>query len=142
MISSIYIVIISKSYFYLVFYIRICSKAELPVDSIGCFSNTSFFWTRHFILSKADKEKLKHLPTASVPTTDDAFLLPKSTYSDSCEVNGKRLLGIYKDQEQTRGQKRASLFMTCNKFCRTRIIFATLIYMISIFLELFAPVNS
>lgn len=61
------------------------------------------------------------------------------TYNDRADVNGKRLLGIYKDEKQTRG-KHGSMMKVAWNFCKTRVIIASIFYTLSTLLALCAPV--
>lgn len=61
------------------------------------------------------------------------------TYNDRADVNGKRLLGIYKDEKQTRG-KHGSMMKVAWNFCKTRVIIASLFYTLSTLFALCAPV--
>jgi hypothetical protein len=61
-------------------------------------------------------------------------------FSDRADLNSKRFLGIYKDEKQTRGIMKGSMLRVAWQFCKTRVIFSTVFYSISIFFELLAPV--
>lgn len=61
-------------------------------------------------------------------------------HNDRATVNGKRLLEIYKDEKQSRGTKKVSMFKIVWKFCRTRVIVASIFWTISIILYLLSPV--
>lgn len=65
------------------------SKTEIPIDSVGCFVNATFSWVHSFRITKSMLERKNNLPFQE-NVTNDKFLLPKSTYADSCEVNGRR----------------------------------------------------
>lgn len=67
----------------------------------------------------------------------DMTVIP--TYNDSADVNGKRLLGIYKDEKQTRGRHGSMLKVAWN-FCKTRVIVASIFYTLSTLSALCAPV--
>jgi len=54
-------------------------------------------------------------------------------------VNGKRLLGIYKDEKQSHG-KHGSMFKVAWNFCKTRIIISSIFYTLSTLSALSAPV--
>lgn len=61
------------------------------------------------------------------------------TYSDRADINGKRLLGIYKDEIQSRG-KDISMMKVAWNFCKTRVIIASIFYTLSTLSALSAPV--
>lgn len=61
------------------------------------------------------------------------------TYNDRADVNGKRLLGIYKDEIQSRG-KHMSMMKVAWNFCKTRVIIASIFYTLSTLSALSAPV--
>jgi hypothetical protein len=67
------------------------------------------------------------------------YNIPRTVFSDRADINSKRFLGIYKDEKQTRG-KQNSMLRVVWQFCKTRVIFSTVFYSISIFFELLAPV--
>lgn len=110
---------------------------ELPLDSFGCFSNLSFLWIRKFLIKQTDKnvasclESLEHRKR---------YKIPKTALSDRADINGKRFLGIYKDEKQTRGKKKGSMLRVVWNFCRTRIIFASLFHTLSTIFGLLGPV--
>ncbi|KAG4067816.1 hypothetical protein HA402_010502 [Bradysia odoriphaga] len=89
---------------------------EIIVDSVGCLSNATFAWVRNYRVGSVIAKQQ---------------VLPKATRTDCCEVNGKRLSGIYKYEHQTHG-KRGSMLRVAWKFCSTRVIISTLIHLISI----------
>lgn len=60
-------------------------------------------------------------------------------FNDRADVNGKRLLGIYKDEKQTRG-RHGSMMKVAWIFCRTRVIIASIFYTLSTLSALCAPV--
>ncbi|XP_055630835.1 ATP-binding cassette sub-family C member 11-like isoform X2 [Toxorhynchites rutilus septentrionalis] len=108
---------------------------DLPVDNVGCISNSSFAWIRKFIISPSQLRNYQSLPTNSRTTSQsDIFLLPKRPYSDSCEINCRRLLGIYKDEETLKGRKRISMFKVTWRFVRTRLLIASLFHCLAILL--------
>lgn len=110
------------------------SHSELPVDSIGCCSNLSFFWVREFLLMSHDDPMIESSPNRK------KYELPViPTYNDRADVNGKRLLGIYKDEKQTRG-KHGSMMKVAWNFCKTRVMIASIFYTLSTLSALFAPV--
>ncbi|KAJ6638573.1 ATP-binding cassette sub-family C member 12 [Pseudolycoriella hygida] len=90
---------------------------EIIVDSVGCLSNATFSWARKY-----------RVGSIIIP---QQTILPKSTRTDCCEINGKRLSGIYKYEHQSHGKK-GSMFRVAWKFCSTRIIIASIIHLISI----------
>lgn len=61
------------------------------------------------------------------------------TNNDRADVNGKRLLGIYKDEKQTKG-KHGSMMRVAWNFCKTRVIIASIFYTLSTLSALCAPV--
>lgn len=66
-----------------------------------------------------------------------SFDLP---HTDRATVNGKRLLEIYKDEKQSRGTKNVSMLKIAWKFCKTRVIVASIFWTMSIVLYLLSPV--
>ena len=60
-------------------------------------------------------------------------------YNDRADINGKRLLGIYKDEKQARGQHGSMMKVAWN-FCKTRVIIASIFYMLSTLSALCGPV--
>ncbi|XP_055585408.1 ATP-binding cassette sub-family C member 12-like [Uranotaenia lowii] len=115
-------------------------NTDLPVDEVGCLSNSSFSWVKTFLVSTSQQRDYQCLPTsnryAAAPglasAGNDPFLLPKRPYSDSCEVNCRRLLGIYKYEETLRGRKRVSMLKVVFRFARTRLLIAAFIHCLSI----------
>lgn len=109
------------------------SNSELPVDSIGCFSNMSFMWVRKFLITHNDplSDSLQNRKKYEIP------VIP--SFSDRADINGKRLLGIYRDEKQSKG-KHGSMMRVAWKFCRTRIVISSFFYMLSILSALVAPV--
>lgn len=71
-------------------------------------------------------------------SAQESLSLPRAIYSDSSTINSKRLLGIYKYEEQTNGRISGSMFRAAWQFCRTRLIVAVLMHMLSILLALIA----
>lgn len=61
------------------------------------------------------------------------------TYNDRADVNGKRLLGIYKDEKQSKGNHGSMMKIAWN-FCKTRVIIASIFYTLSVLSALCAPV--
>lgn len=61
------------------------------------------------------------------------------TFSDRADVNGKRFLGIFKDEKQSNG-KHSSMMKVVWNFCKTRVIIASIFYIISTLLALICPV--
>uniref|UniRef100_A0A1Q3FL69 Putative multidrug resistance-associated protein/mitoxantrone resistance protein n=2 Tax=Culex tarsalis TaxID=7177 RepID=A0A1Q3FL69_CULTA len=112
-------------------------STDLPVDSVGCLSNSSFTWIRRFIISPS---AYKALPTAARTPEDSVLLLPKRPYADSCEVNCRRLLGIYKYEETLNGRKRVSMFKVIWRFTRTRALMAALFHCLAVGLGFFGVV--
>lgn len=64
------------------------------------------------------------------------FTLP---FNDRADVNGKRLLGIYKDEKQSHGRHGSMMKVVWN-FCKTRVIVASIFYTLSVFSSICAPV--
>ncbi|XP_055551634.1 uncharacterized protein LOC129733992 [Wyeomyia smithii] len=109
--------------------------SDLPVDKVGCFSNSSFSWIRKFFITREQQRNYQTLPTSTRNAKpDDVFLLPKTPYSDSCEVNCRRLLGIYNYKETLTGRKKVSMLHVVWRFTRTRLIIATLFHCLAVFL--------
>ncbi|XP_062702250.1 ATP-binding cassette sub-family C member 12-like isoform X2 [Aedes albopictus] len=108
---------------------------DLPVDSVGCISNSSFSWVRKFLITTEQQQTYQSLPTsANNASSNDAFLLPKRPFSDSCEENCRRLLGIYKYEESLNGRKKVSMFKVVWRFTRTRLLIASLFQCLAILL--------
>lgn len=100
---------------------------EIPVDSVGCFKNLSFLWVRDYLILHQDDNTKKSEVPVTVP------------FSDSADVNGKRLLSIYKDEKQTHG-KLGSMMKIIWNFCKTRVIVASFFWTLSTIFALLAPV--
>lgn len=98
------------------------------MDSIGCFKNLSFVWVRDYLISHEGGENMKK---TEVPV--------RTPLSDSADVNGKRLLSIYKDEKQTHG-KHGSMMKVIWNFCKTRVIVASFFWTLSTIFSLVAPV--
>jgi hypothetical protein len=105
------------------------------VDNVGCFSNFSFFWVRDYLLSKEDDPLMESVQNRR--RVELTFVPP---FNDRADVNGKRLLGIYKDEKQTRGTRHGSMMKVAWIFCRTRVIIASIFYTLSTLSALCAPV--
>lgn len=116
------------------------SSKELPNDTVGCFTNSSFSWTRNYRVTTKMKQKRENLPSYLESLPDEKLLMPKTLYSDSCTVNGSRFIGILKNEEQSHGQKNSSMFRVAWKFCSTRAMIATFIYSLAILIALIGPV--
>lgn len=88
----------------------------------------SFLWVRKFLLKPNDP-----VITSSMDTIEShrKYQIPRTTFQDSANVNSKRFLGIYKDEKQSRGRRNGSMLRVAWKFCRTRIIFASLFHTLS-----------
>lgn len=99
---------------------------------MGCFSNTTFAWAHKYRITKKNDDKNQRLPMHKSGPTDDLTTLPRPPYTDSCKVNAKRLLGLYKYEEQTNGRINGSMFRVAWRFSQTRIIVANLMRAISI----------
>lgn len=172
--------------------------AELPLDSVGCFTTCTFSWIRRYRVldppiqmqcgwpcwpfrrtrtpaTGADSDIATAATNASTsPTSHDngspthatnsadttaASASPHDTpppgvqdpvvpllpASDRCEPNAKRLLGLYKYEEQSRGRIGASMTRVAWQFCRTRVLLATALHtlahcmavlMLAVFLQL------
>ncbi|XP_053688772.1 ATP-binding cassette sub-family C member 12-like isoform X2 [Sabethes cyaneus] len=109
--------------------------SDLPVDKIGCFSNSSFSWIRKFFITREQQRAYQSLSTSNWNNKqDEVYLLPKTPYSDSCEVNCRRLLGIYNYNETLNGRKKVSMLKVIWRFTRTRLIIASLFHCFAIFL--------
>lgn len=105
------------------------------MDSVGCISNSSFSWVRKFLITAKQQQTYQSLPTsANNASSNDAFLLPKRPFSDSCEENCRRLLGIYKYEESLNGRKKVSMFKVVWRFTRTRLLIASLFQCLAILL--------
>lgn len=72
-------------------------------------------------------------------------VVPLLPATDRCEPNAKRLLGLYKYEEQSRGRIGASMTRVAWQFCRTRVLLATALHtlahcmavlMLAVFLQL------
>jgi hypothetical protein len=61
------------------------------------------------------------------------------TFNDRADVNGKRFLGIFKDEKQSNG-KHSSMLKVAWNFCKTRVIIASIFYTVSTLLALICPV--
>ncbi|XP_062535877.1 ATP-binding cassette sub-family C member 12-like isoform X2 [Armigeres subalbatus] len=110
-------------------------KRDLPVDNVGCLSNSSFSWVRKFLITSEQQRNYQSLPmNANSASSNDAFLLPKQPFSDSCEENCRRLLGIYKDEESLNGRKKVSMFKVVWRFTKTRLLIASMFHCLAILL--------
>ncbi|XP_070489977.1 ATP-binding cassette sub-family C member 12-like isoform X2 [Chironomus tepperi] len=109
-------------------------NSELPVDSIGCFSNLSFSWVKDYLVLPHNDPMMDSAENRKKYELD--ITLP---YNDSADVNGKRLLGIYKDEKQSHGRHGSMMKVVWN-FCKTRVIIASLFYTLSVLCALSAPV--
>lgn len=98
----------------------------MPIDSVGCFSNSSFYWTKRFF----SKVKI-----------EDDYTVPVSLTCDGADVNGKRFAGKFKDQLQSHGSEKCSIFGVIMRFCSTRFIFAVVAHVFAVFFELFGLVS-
>lgn len=108
---------------------------DLPVDNVGCVSNSSFSWVRKFLITPKQQQTYHSLPTNAANTaSNDAFLLPVRPFSDSCEENCRRLLGIYKYEENLNGRKKVSMFKVVWRFTRTRLLIASLFQCLAVLL--------
>lgn len=61
------------------------------------------------------------------------------TFNDRADVNGKRFLGIFKDEKQSNG-KHSSMMKVVWNFCKTRVIIASIFYTLSTLFALICPV--
>lgn len=59
---------------------------EMPIDSVGFFSNATFHWVRSFRLTKENVERRRD---------GESLLLPKATRTDGCQTNSQRLVEIF-----------------------------------------------
>jgi hypothetical protein len=89
---------------------------------------------RNYLISPHDDPMMESVENRKKYELD--ITLP---YNDSADVNGKRLLGIYKDEKQSHG-RHGSMMKVVWKFCRTRVIVASIFYTISVLFALCAPV--
>lgn len=110
---------------------------DLPLDSTGCFSNLSFLWVRKFLIKQDNKNVVNCLESLE---HRKKYKIPRTVLSDRADINGKRFIGIYKDEKQTRGKKNGSMLRVAWHFCKTRIIFASIFYAFSTFFALLGPV--
>lgn len=91
-------------------------------------------WVRKFLITHNDdplSDSLQNRKKYEIP------VIP--SFGDRADINGKRLLGIYKDEKQSRG-KHGSMMRVAWKFCRTRVVISSFFYMLSILSALVAPV--
>lgn len=109
-------------------------NSELPVDSIGCFSNLSYYWVKDYLVLPHDDPMMDSAENRKKYELD--FTMP---YNDSADVNGKRFLGIYKDEKQSHGRHGSMMKVVWN-FCRTRVIVSSIFYTLSVLCALTAPV--
>ena len=103
------------------------NTGDIPIDNVGCLSNVTFLWVRQFLIPRNEQPQYTNLPL----NTNQVHLLPKGTYRDGCEINSKRLLGIYKDEITTKGEQAVSLLRVVWKFCSTRILVASVFHILT-----------
>lgn len=77
------------------------------------------------------------MDSSSVRKKHELNVMP--TFNDRADVNGKRLLGIYKDEKQSKGNHGSMMKVAWN-FCRTRVMIASIFYTLSTLSALCAPV--
>lgn len=99
------------------------SREEMPLDSVGCCSNSLFFWTETFVRRAAQDDD------------QDEFRIPSTLCCDSVDANAKRFLGKFKDQLQKKGSSKLSMFNVIFRFCSTRIVISCFIYLLAILFE-------
>jgi hypothetical protein len=91
--------------------------------------NLSFLWVSDYLVSSEfNSFEYKNYDMPIRPT-----------FTDSADKNSKRLLAICKDAKQSRGSN-YSIMKVVLKFCRTRVIIASIFYTLSTLLALIAPV--
>jgi hypothetical protein len=120
-------------------------RTDLPIDDVGCVTNTSFNWVGKYLISAKAWNTYKNSlsPFLESLVTDHKLLIPNPPKSDSCEVNGRRFLRTFKEQEASRDPEVMPRFMplVAWKFCSTRVLVSTLIYALSIFIGLLGTVG-
>uniref|UniRef100_A0A336MBC3 CSON012647 protein n=1 Tax=Culicoides sonorensis TaxID=179676 RepID=A0A336MBC3_CULSO len=99
---------------------------HIPLDSIGCCSSSSFFWTRKFLKHNNEIE-------------GEALSIPDASKFDGAEINAKRFLGKFKDNVQKCGTSKLSMMKVVFQFCCTRLIFATIFHIFAVMFEILAP---
>ncbi|XP_063695776.1 uncharacterized protein LOC134827149 [Culicoides brevitarsis] len=97
---------------------------QIPVDGIGCCSNTSFFWARKFIKPEIEGEE---------------SCVPHAAVADGAELNAKRLLGKFKDNYQGYGSEKCSMLKVAFQFCSTRVIIAMIFHVLAVIFEILGP---
>lgn len=103
------------------------SDGEMPIDSVGCFTNSSFTWTRRFL----NKAKIE----------DGEYTVPAGLTCDGADINGKRFAGKFKDQLQNHGSEKCSMFGVVLRFCSTRLVISTAIHVFAVIFELLGLVS-
>uniref|UniRef100_A0A7G3AKM0 Putative multidrug resistance-associated protein/mitoxantrone resistance protein n=1 Tax=Lutzomyia longipalpis TaxID=7200 RepID=A0A7G3AKM0_LUTLO len=110
----------------------------LPIDSVGWLSNITFSWIHKYRVTREMIKKRNNLPKHHQNLITGAR--QKMPHIDSVEVNGRRMKGQYRDELQIHGKSKGSMFRVALKFCRTRIIVATLFHFLAIFLAFIGPI--
>lgn len=108
------------------------SEEEMPLDTVGCCSNSSFFWTERFVTRAAQADDQVVNEESLI---EEEFQIPSTLFNDSVEVNTKRLLGKFKEELQKKGSK-LSMFFVIFRFCSTRFLISCLIHMLAILFEI------
>lgn len=108
---------------------------QIPIDGIGCFSNFSHAWVHDYLISHQNENYKNRKNTEYRPSVE----FPHFNACDSADVNGKRLLGIYKDEKQSHG-KHGSMMKIIWNFCKTRVLVASFFWTLSTIFSLLAPV--
>ena len=101
---------------------------ELPLQTSGCFNYFSSGWITG-IMVKAYKSGLGYA---------DLFRLPAP---DQSKESASRLQRLWQEEQENakKSEKDPNLMKVCFKFCQTRIILATLFFMISAVMQFLAP---
>lgn len=98
------------------------SSRAIPVDNVGLFSYAVFSWL-----------------WGTVDQIDESNLLTCSPH-DSCDINGQRLHNIWREEVVQTGQLALSMFTVMWKFVQTRVIVASLIYILGVAISIQGPV--
>ncbi|XP_059610068.1 ABC transporter C family member 3-like [Phlebotomus argentipes] len=124
--------------------VSIIAKAPgetLPVDAVGWASNISCSWIHRYRVSRDTLQKRANLPQHHQNLLDKTSgATPKMPHIDGVEMNGRRMKGKYREELQTHGQLKGSMFRVMLKFCKTRIFFATLFHILAICLGFLGPI--
>ncbi|XP_060779435.1 multidrug resistance-associated protein 5 isoform X2 [Neoarius graeffei] len=97
---------------------RSTSKHEHPVDNAGLFSFMTFSWLTPLARMAYKKGQLR---------LEDIWAVSQW---ESCEINSKRLVGLWEKELNERGDK-ASLHRVVWLFCRTRLLLSILCLMVT-----------